>query len=98
MSNGIHGMNPCHEEVNPTFAAQCLNTVEENMQYLSPWQLKQAKKVQKLYKALGTPTVSNLKAMIKMNLIKNNKVSTEDVNLAKKAFGPDASAIKGKTT
>ena len=36
--------------------------------------------------------------MIRMNLIKNNKVSTEDVNLAKKAFGPDAGAIKGKIT
>eukprot|EP00957_Ditylum_brightwellii_P154666 11771825-Ditylum_brightwellii.AAC.1 len=36
--------------------------------------------------------------MIRMNLIKNNKVSTEDVNLAKKAFGPDIGAIKGKIT
>ena len=46
-------MNPCHEEVNPTFDVQCLNTVEENMQYLSPQQLEQAKKAQKLYKALA---------------------------------------------
>eukprot|EP00957_Ditylum_brightwellii_P154026 11723142-Ditylum_brightwellii.AAC.1 len=68
------------------------------MQYLSPQQLEQAKKAGKLYKALGTPTVSELKAMIRMNLIKSNKVSTEDVNLAKKAFGPDVGAIKGKTT
>eukprot|EP00957_Ditylum_brightwellii_P124123 9462209-Ditylum_brightwellii.AAC.1 len=36
--------------------------------------------------------------MTRINLIKNNKVSTEDVNLAEKAFGPDISAIKGKTT
>eukprot|EP00957_Ditylum_brightwellii_P198758 15150050-Ditylum_brightwellii.AAC.1 len=36
--------------------------------------------------------------MIRMNLIRNNKVTTDDVNLAKKAFGPDVSAIKGKTT
>eukprot|EP00957_Ditylum_brightwellii_P019404 1463888-Ditylum_brightwellii.AAC.1 len=68
------------------------------MQYLSPQELEQAKKAQKLYKALGTPTVSNLKDMIRMNLIKNNKVSTEDVNLTKKAFGSDISAIKGKIT
>eukprot|EP00957_Ditylum_brightwellii_P030673 2324392-Ditylum_brightwellii.AAC.1 len=68
------------------------------MPYLSPRQLEQAKKAQKLYKASGTPTVSNLKAMIRMNLIRNNKVSTDDVNLANKAFGPDVGAIKGKTT
>ena len=33
---------------------------------------------------MGTPTVTNLKSMIRMNLIKNNKVTTEDVNLAEK--------------
>eukprot|EP00957_Ditylum_brightwellii_P054538 4132171-Ditylum_brightwellii.AAC.1 len=44
MSNGLYSMNPCHDEVNPTFVVQCLNTVEENMQYLSPRQLEQAKK------------------------------------------------------
>jgi hypothetical protein len=36
--------------------------------------------------------------MIRMNLIKNNVVTTEDVNLAMKAYGPDISGIKGKTT
>jgi hypothetical protein len=47
---------------------------------------------------MGTPTVSDLKAMIQMNLIKNNLVTTADINLATKAFGPDIGAIKGKTT
>jgi hypothetical protein len=42
--------------------------------------------------------VDDLKAMIIMNLIKNNVVTTEDVNLATKAYGPDISGIKGKTT
>ena len=42
--------------------------------------------------------MSDLKAIIRMNLIKNNEVSTEDVNLAEKAFGPDVNAIKGKIT
>ena len=36
--------------------------------------------------------------MIRMNLIRNNEVTTEDVNLAIKAFGPDVAGIKGKTT
>jgi hypothetical protein len=33
-----------------------------------------------------------------MNLIKNNVVTTEDVTLATKAYAPDISGIKGKTT
>jgi len=33
-----------------------------------------------------------------MNLIKNNSVTTEDINLAANAFRHDVSTIKGKTT
>ena len=33
-----------------------------------------------------------------MNLIKNNIVTTQDVNLASKAYGPNMSTIKVKTT
>ena len=32
-----------------------------------------------------------------MNLVKNNKVTTEVVNLAKEAFDHDVGSIKGKT-
>jgi hypothetical protein len=47
---------------------------------------------------MGTPTVDDLKAMIHMNLIKNNVVTADDVKLATKAYGPDVGNIKGKTT
>ena len=47
---------------------------------------------------MGTPTVEDLQARIRMNLIKNNQVTTDDVNLATKVYGPDVGAIKGKTT
>jgi hypothetical protein len=46
---------------------------------------------------MGAPTVDDLKAMICMNLIKNNVVTTDDVNLATKACGPDVGDVKGKT-
>ena len=36
--------------------------------------------------------------MLRMNLIKNSKITTADINLAEKAFGPDVGEIKGKTT
>ena len=44
------------------------------------------------------PTIDNLKALIRMNLIRNNLVTTEDVNLATKAYGADIGTIKDKTT
>ena len=40
----------------------------------------------------------SLKAMLRMNLIKNAKITTEDINLAEKAYGPDVGSIKAKTT
>jgi hypothetical protein len=77
---------------------QFLNTLEENLGFLSPRQQKGAKIACELYKAMGTPMVDDLKTMIRMNLIKNNVVTTDDVNLATKAYGPDVGAIKCKTT
>jgi hypothetical protein len=69
-----------------------------NLTFLSPRQQKGAKRARELYESMGTPTVDNLKAMICMNLIKNNVVTTDDINLATKAYGPDVGDIKGETT
>ena len=68
------------------------------MAFLTPRQQQKAKQARKLYEAMGTPTVTDLKSMIRMNLIRNNEVTTGDVNLAEKSFGPDVGSIKGKTT
>jgi hypothetical protein len=75
-----------------------IQTLEQNLDYLSPRQRTRAYKARALYEAMGTPTVEDLKAMIRINLIHNNKVTTKDVNLAVKAFGPDVGNIKGKAT
>eukprot|EP00957_Ditylum_brightwellii_P180599 13756554-Ditylum_brightwellii.AAC.1 len=64
-----------------------LNTVEENPQFFSPRQQNRAKQARKLLEALRSPSVPDLKAMICMNLIKDNQITTEDVNLAIKAYG-----------
>ena len=37
-----------------------------------------------MHQALGTSTKDDLKAKIGMSLIKDNEVSTEDINLAEK--------------
>jgi hypothetical protein len=77
---------------------QFLTTVKDNMKFLSKRQQERAKKARELLEVMGIPRVDDLKAMIRMNLIKNNVVTTEDVILAMKAYGPDISGIKGKTT
>lgn len=48
--------------------------------------------------AIGSPTTKDLKSMLKMNLIKDSEIKSEDVNLAEKVFGPDVGTLKGKTT
>jgi hypothetical protein len=68
------------------------------MKFLSKRQQDQAKKARELLEVMGLHTVDDLKAMIHMHLIKNCGVTTEDVNLAQKAYDPDISGIKGKTT
>jgi len=66
--------------------------------FLTPRQQERAKKAKTLYCAFSTPSLDDLKAMIRMNLIKNNSVTTEDINLAAREFGPDVATIKGETT
>ena len=66
-----------------------MNVVKNNLYLMSKRQQKKAKAARKAYQALGTPSTQDFKAMIRMNLIKNSKVTTEDINLAEKAFGPD---------
>ena len=77
---------------------QFVDSVEENLVFFTPREQERAKKAKALYCAFSTPSLDDLKAMIRMNLIKNNSITTEDINLAARAFGPDVAAIKGKTT
>jgi hypothetical protein len=63
-----------------------INTVKENRVGYTQRQFEQAKRAQKLYHIVGTPTIESFKALIKMNAIKNCPVTTEDVNNAEKIF------------
>ena len=104
LDNSLYGMDPRdsssymskmdYEKKN----IQMMNVVQDNLNYMSERQQKRAKAVRKAFQAIGTPTTQDFKAMIRMNLIRNAKVTTEDINLAEKAFGPDIGAIKAKTT
>jgi hypothetical protein len=98
--NGLYAMNPADPDSFGSISDQyqMIQTIEENMKFLSPRQQARARKARSLYHAMGTPTVDDLKAMIRMNLIRNNQVTTEDVKLAEQAYGSDIGTIKAKTT
>jgi hypothetical protein len=64
-----------------------INMVKENREGYTQRQFEQAKRAQELYHIVGMPTIESIKALIKMNAIKNCPVTTEDVNNAEKIFG-----------
>jgi hypothetical protein len=75
-----------------------VDTVEENRLYSTPRQFERATKARRLLQSLGFPSLSDLKKILHMNAIKDNPVTTEDVDLAERIFGPDIGSFKGKTT
>ena len=104
LENNLYGMDPEDPTSYITKGKyhskniQMMNIVEDNLNMMSERQQRKAKMARKAFQAIGTPTTQDFKAMIRMNLIKNLKVTTADINLAEKAFGPDVGEIKGKTT
>ena len=75
-----------------------VQSVEENMKFHTPREIKRAKAARDLLAALGTPSMADLKAAIAMNAISDLPVRTVDIDLAEKIFGPDLGTLKGKTT
>lgn len=52
-----------------------LKTVEENKSFYTHQQFEQAKKAWDLFHALGTPLITNFKAILQMNTIWTNLVT-----------------------
>jgi hypothetical protein len=75
-----------------------LDTVEENRLFYTSRQFERAKRARQLFHSLGSPSVRDCKGIIRMNCIKDNPVTTEDIDIAEAIFGPDIGVIKGKTT
>ena len=74
-----------------------VDAVKNNLKFLSTTQRKKAKASRKMMQALGTPTSADLKALTRVNMIRNCSVNTEDVNLADRACGRDVSIVEGKS-
>ena len=75
-----------------------VNTFVENKTFYTEHQFERAKRSFDLYQALGMPSINEFKVIICMNMINNNPVTTNDINIAKKSFGPNVGTLKGKTT
>ena len=75
-----------------------ITTVSENEKHYTSRQVERVKTARTLYHNVGAPTVENFKHLIRMNAIRNCPVTVEDVNLAEQIYGPDISALKGKST
>jgi hypothetical protein len=71
--------------------------VEENKGFYTSNQFERAEQARDLYHAIGSPSVPDFKAILRMNMISKNPVTTEDIELADRIFGPDIRASKEKT-
>lgn len=79
--------------------ATCMvETVKENENFYTPRQISRAKRARELINALGYPSISDVKNILKMNSIRNCPVTLEDVILAENIYGKNIASLKGKTT
>jgi hypothetical protein len=72
-------------------------TVKGESAHFSDIDCRRATKVRDLQEALACPSDVDLANAIEHNVIGNNPFTRRDVRIAKKIFGPDVPAMKGKT-
>jgi hypothetical protein len=72
-------------------------TVKNESAHFSAIDCRRAAKVRALQEALACPSDVDLANAIEHNVIGNNPFTRRDVRIAKKLFGPDIPAMKGKT-
>ena len=98
LKSGLYARNPKTSGKPTDEQAVQFYELSDSLRNLSRQQQGRVRAASKMLHALGAPTLEDLKSVIRMNLIRNNKVTTEDVTLALKTLGPDVATIKGKTT
>ena len=70
----------------------------ENKKGFSERHYKRALAARNIYHMVGAPTLINLEMMIRKSIIRNFPVTVEDIEIAKKIFGPGVSTLKATTT
>jgi hypothetical protein len=74
-----------------------ISTVEENMSLFTKRQVASADLARNLQAGLAYPSVKDLKWIVQANMLKDSPVTTQDVDVALKIWGPNVSLLKGKT-
>jgi hypothetical protein len=93
--NGMYCINITTDGENQIILAH--QTVKGESAHFSAIDCRRAAKVRELQKALACPSDFDLANAIEHNVIGNNPFTRRDVRIAKKIFGPDVPAMKGKT-
>jgi hypothetical protein len=75
-----------------------ITTVKENEKGYTHRHFENSKRARQLYHIVGCPRVESFKHILRQNIIKSCPVTADDVNIAKKIFGGDIGALKGKST
>jgi hypothetical protein len=91
--SGLHYYDP-----NDGANFQFVTTVSGNKAHFTERQIKGAEKARFLYTSLVCPSVKDFRWVVQSNLIKDCTISIEDIDVTLKIWGPDVSALKGKTT
>ena len=109
IDNRLCGLDPSdnhwtytHEEYNGLFnenndkIAQLICAIEENLKHNSPSHKAKAKQNQSAHQASRTLTTADLNHMVRMDMVKDDEITTEEANLTEESNGPDVSEIKIK--
>jgi hypothetical protein len=75
-----------------------LNTFEENKTFYTKSQIARAQAARNFSRALGCPSDSNLRAIIRSNSVRDCPIVENDVTFNEQIFSKDVTIIKGKTT
>jgi cold shock CspA family protein len=75
LKNGLYVWKPKKNTTEMSF----VTTVEENKSFYTNREIERAKAAREYFHAMGTPSVPDLLAMIRMNLVKDCPITTEDV-------------------
>ena len=84
---------------NPSKKNTCfVNTLRENKSMFSKRQWQRAVEARATYHKVVTPSIKDYKSLVRYGLLKNMPVTIDDINIAEEIFGPDLSALQGKST
>jgi hypothetical protein len=72
-------------------------TVKGESAHFSAIDCRRAVKVRELQEVLGCPSDIDLANAVEQNVVGNNPFTRRDIQIAKKIYGPDVPAMKGKT-